>query len=292
MKKSLKIFFLTVLVVFLFSPGVLFSADPATERKSGDRIELTINDVKHAFRWCPPGTFMMGSPEDEAGRDANETQHQVTLTRGFYMQETEVTQGMWKSVMGTVRGTFQGTERPVRAATWNECQGYVTKLNASGVAPTGFQFSLPTEAQWEYACRAGTTTTYSFGATINREQANFGGSADDRITGTTDVGFYPANAWGLRDMHGNVSEFCLDLFGDYPSSAVTDPMGVSEGSCYVTRGGSSGLHDRCVRSAHRGGLTPLLRCPEVGCRLVLITSEKETGLLMRSNERDALVVGR
>ena len=244
-------------------------------------MELTINDVKYVFRWCPPGTFTMGSPESEAGRYDNETLHQVTLSRGFWMQETEVTNGMWKSVMGNVPPFDSGIERPCPGAelpadwvSWNESQEYVTKLNAMGIAPAGFKFSLPTEAQWEYACRAGTTTAYSFGTTLNREQANIR-DKDSSPPELTNVGSYPANAWGLRDMHGNVAEWCLGWYGDYPSGDVTDPMGAfsDESPVAVARGGGRYLPAEFSRSAFRFRSSLSYKCLHYGCRLALIASE-------------------
>jgi len=169
--------------------------------KAGERIELTINGVEYAFRWCPAGTFMMG---DEPGEVS------VTLSRGFWMLETEVTQAMWASVMGNNPSNFKGVKLPVEQVSWNDCQEFIKKLNELKAAPAGFKFSLPTEAQWEYACRAGTTTAYHFGNTLTQQQANFGGNQ------TKEVGSYPANAWGLKDMHGNVLEWCLDCYGNYP----------------------------------------------------------------------------
>ena len=283
-------------------------------------MTLTINDVEYAFRWCPPGTFMMGSPKDEKDRDyasvsrLPEDQHQVTLTRGFWMLETEVTQEMWTSMMGnnpdlalgasgilSILG-FKGTKFPMAWISWNDCQEYIKKLNDLGVAPAGFKFSLPTEAQWEYACRAGTTTAYHFGDTLRRDQANFGPyfrtpgefvramEAAKKEAGylgkPTEVGRYPANAWGLHDMHGNVQEYCLDYHGEYPSGAVTDPVGVpsekfkevsAEGTTFVgpfvvVRGGAFNYPDCGCRSAYRGHTQPGQPCAE-GLRLALIRVE-------------------
>ncbi|MCL2005267.1 MAG: formylglycine-generating enzyme family protein [Planctomycetaceae bacterium] len=246
---------------------------PEAERKAGDRMELKINDVEYAFRWCPQGTFMRG---DEPGE----------VSRGFWMLETEVTQTMWESVMGNNPSYFKGVNLPVEQVSWNDCQEFIAKLNAElksggrqspgGTASPdstgrltpaalgeGFKFSLPTETQWEYACRAGTTTAYHFGDTLTQQQANFDGEQ------TRDVGSFPANAWGLRDMHGNVREWCLDWWGDYPSE-VTDPTGPDWDSDRVIRGGSwYGLAVHC-RSAYRGGHAPAVRAYFVGLRLCLI----------------------
>ena len=236
--------------------------------RAGERITLTINGVDYAFRWCPPGTFMMGSPASEHGRHNGETQHQVTLTRGFWMLETEVTQAMWESVMGNNPSNFKGPKLPVEFVSWTDCQEFIQKLNGLRVAPAGYKFSLPTEAQWEYACRAGTTTAYHFGNTLTREQANFSGNQ------TRDVGSYPANAWGLRDMHGNVREWGQDFWGDYPSGAVTDPTGAVRGTNRVLRGGSWYNTAEACRSAIRSYGVPSLRDDNIGLRLSLVSESR------------------
>jgi len=240
---------------------------------AGERMTVSIKDVEYAFRWCPAGTFMMGSPSSEADRSNNETQHQVTLSRGFWMLETEVTQSMWESVMGNNPSNFKGAKLPVEMVSWDDCQEYIKKLNELKVAPAGYKFSLPTEAQWEYACRAGTTTAYHFGDTLTPQQANFG---QDWDTGKTkDVGSYPSNAWGLHDMHGNVWEWCLDWLGDYPSGAVTDPMGADRGPNRVIRGGSwDNLLARTCRSAYRSPHAPAGRNLKLGLRLSLVLESR------------------
>ena len=249
------------------------TAEPAPEpdRKAGERMTLSINGVEYAFRWCPPGTFTMGSPQNEANRRSDdETQHRVTLSHGFWMLETQVTQAMWESVMGNNPSFFKGDKLPVEQVSWNDCQEFIAKLNAhlagTPVAPAGFRFSLPTEAQWEYACRAGTTTAYHFGDTLTQQQANFNGNK------TKDVGSYPANAWGLYDMHGNVSEWCADWYGYYPRGAVTDPAGVPNGSFCVSRGGGWTGFARHCRSAVRFGGVPSEKNINLGLRLILSSS--------------------
>jgi formylglycine-generating enzyme required for sulfatase activity len=247
--------------------------DITDNRKAGDGLELTINDVKYTFRWCPPGTFQMGSPTSEPEGGNNETQHMVTLSKGFWMLETAVTQAMWESIMGNNPSVFNGAKLPVGQVSWNDSQEYIKKLNDT-VAPSdskgiseNFKFSLPTESQWEYACRAGTTTAYHFGNTLKKEHANFG---SEQIV---DVGSYPANAWGLRDMHGNVYEWCLDWYGDYPSGAVTDPTGAVEGSDRVHRGGSCGDGAEACRSAGRFNNDSSFRYDDLGFRLCLVSVE-------------------
>jgi formylglycine-generating enzyme required for sulfatase activity len=261
-------FFVSCLVCLLSLPllqGQAPAPPPKDDiHKAGERITLKINDVEYAFRWCPKGMFMMGSPMGEQRRSDNESLHRVTLSKGFWMQETEVTQLMWLSVMGTEPSQYKGDQRPVETVTWNDCQEYVKKLNDMKVALAGFKFSLPTEAQWEYACRADTTTAYSFGDTLTQQQANFGGGQ------TKDVGSYPGNAWGLKDMHGNVWEWCLDSYGDYPNGAVTDPVGASQGSARVYRGGSWSSRAEYCRSADRCYDDPGGRSRNLGLRLSLV----------------------
>jgi formylglycine-generating enzyme required for sulfatase activity len=258
--------------------------EPATvsPTKAGERMVIKIKDIEYAFRWCPSGKFLMGSPESEEKRHNDETQHQVTLTRGFWMLETQVTQLMWESVMGSNPSIFKGLNRPVEQVSWDDCQEYIQKLNThlggTSSPPAGYRFSLPTEAQWEYACRAGTTSPFHFGSTLNGDQANIDGNnpygTDTKgkyLKQTTDVGSYPANAWGLKDMHGNVWEWCADWYGDYPSGAVVDPVGASGGSRRVLRGGSWNSNAQYCRSAFRFDIPPSYRLASIGFRLSLVS---------------------
>ena len=245
------------------------------DRKAGDSMVLIIKDVEYVFRWCPPGTFMMGSPAKEPGRSSNETQHKVTLTQGFWMLETQVTQAMWESVMGNNPSHFKGEKLPVETISWNDSMEYIKKLNELGIAPAGFKFSLPTESQWEYACRAGTTAAYHFGNTLTQKQANANFGIRGSVGKTTEVGAYPANAWGLRDVHGNVWEWCADWYGQYSISTtsggtVTDPTGQQHGTYRVVRGGSSGSHVWNCRSALRSGDSPTSQFAYCGFRLSLV----------------------
>ena len=266
-------FFATaVLLSFMACSGISHSFAAEAERKAGDRMTLEIKGVEYAFRWCPPGTFMMGAPVGEeglVGRDGPRGQHQVTLTRGFWMLETLVTQEMWISVMGNNPSGFKGAKLPVEFVNWNMCQEYLRKLNELGVAPAGYKFSLPTEAQWEYACRAGTTTPFYFGNVLHRDQANF------EAHRTTEVRFYPPNSWGLYDMHGNVMEWCYDWYGPYPKGEVTDPTGPPTGETRVCRGGRWRHAARFCRSAARDHDEPGSRSSSSqGFRVVLVPDSR------------------
>ena len=235
--------------------------------------------------WVEPGTFMMGSPTTEAERYGNETQHKVTLTQGFYLGKYEVTQEQYKKVMGKNPSHFKGNKLPVENVSWNDAVAFceaLTKMELQNnygrddysenkITTGSWEFALPTEAQWEYACRAGTTTAYSWGESITSYDANYNW---DRAynTGadfkeTRDVGQYSANPWGFFDMHGNVREWTADWYGTYPSNLVIDPRGPTEGSHHFPRGGSwrhIGMH---LRSASPGRRNPGVYPYEVGFRV-------------------------
>ncbi len=245
---------------------------------AGTREVLTIKGLVYAFRYCPPGTFLMGSPEDETGRFRNETQHRVKLTNGFWMLETPVTQAMWKSIMGGNPSWFSSTDGvscdevsgfdtsnfPVDSVSWNDGQDFIRKLHSSGLMPAGFRFRLPTEAEWEYACRAGATGPYS-GSRLDSL-----GWYDSNSNGRThEVGTKSPNAWGLYDMHGNVWEWCADCYGDYGWGSQTDPTGPSSGSDRVLRGGGWNYGAKYCRSAFRVALDPTYRYNDGGFRLIL-----------------------
>jgi formylglycine-generating enzyme required for sulfatase activity len=209
--------------------------------------------------WVDPGTFMMGSPTTEVGRNTNETQHEVTLTQGFYLGKYEVTQAQYEAVMtGNTDGLSAkpsrwggvGLNYPVENVGYHAVQKFLTRLNEqeAGNIPAGWAYVLPTEAQWEYACRAGTTTAYSWGDTITTNNANYG-NWDFR-----DVGQYSANPWGFFDMHGNAWEWTADAWGNYATGAQTDPFNAGATGTYrvtVARGGSCYDAGQYLRSAQR-----------------------------------------
>jgi formylglycine-generating enzyme len=229
------------------------------------------NALGMKFAWCPPGTFLMGSPRNEKGHDDNERQHRVTLTKGFWLGVTPVTQAQWQAVTGynPIHCSWKGADRPVEAMSWDDCRELCKRL----AERDGRNYRLPTEAEWEYACRAGTTTPFHFGATISTDQANYGrealsGTTSDLREGTTPVGSFPANAWGLCDVHGNVWEWCQDWCGPSPQGEVNDPQGSKSGDARVLRGGSWFSQPQYCRSAFRCGREAANQ-GDVGCRVVL-----------------------
>lgn len=188
--------------------------------------------------YCPPGTFMMGSPASEEGRSEDETQHQVTLTRGFWIGKYEVTQEQWESVMGNNPSRSKGKQKPVENVTKLDCDNFCLKL--------GGGLRLPTEAEWEYSCRAGSTTAVSGTGDLKDMGWCDGGE-------THEVGQKHPNAWGIYDMHGNVCEWCADNYGEYPKVAVENPLGpISLGNLFwINRGGAYAFQARICRSAKR-----------------------------------------
>ena len=248
--------------------------------------------------WIPCGTFRMGSPASEPGRYVGEgPQMGVTLSQGFWMGKYEVTQGEFLAVMSNNPSYFNGVRdyidrgidlsRPVEMVSWNDavayCAALTTREQSAGRLPAGYVYRLPTEAEWEYACRAGTTTPFHYGNELRSGMANsycgseyLVGDPDHRIQvstclgGTASVGSYAPNAWGLYDMHGNVGEWCQDWAGPYPGGSLTDPQGPAAGYNRVVRGGSWRHSARDCRSAFRTQYDPTHPWwDEVGFRVVL-----------------------
>jgi formylglycine-generating enzyme required for sulfatase activity len=240
--------------IFLEAPFSAESAKTAQmelakrlQKEAEEKIDLG-KGVKLEMVLIPAGKFIMGSPVSEKGRKDNETQHEVTLTKPFYMGKYEVTQEQWEAVMGNNPSAVKGEKLPVTNVPSTHLQNFIAKLNTK--LNSGYR--LPTEAEWEYACRAGTSTAYSFGDVITPKDANCIAS---KIGVPVAVGNYQANAFGLFDMHGNVWEWCEDWYGDYPAGSVIDPKGPAEGPGRVLRGGSfSPQMKKDARSAnHVGG---------------------------------------
>jgi formylglycine-generating enzyme required for sulfatase activity len=253
------------------------TSSPTSLQVDGTPTNHSVASIGMQMIFCPPGTFAMGSPSSETGRGGDETQHQVTLTNGFYLGKYELTQAQYETVMnGNSEGLSakpsewpNNDDRPVEKVSWNDAQVFLTRLNSieqtAGRLPNGWQYVLPTEAEWEYACRAGTTTAYSWGNDINASHANWNHGADPNQT--TDVGQYAANPWGFYDMHGNVWEWTFDWKANYPGGAQTDPEGSASGSYRVTRGGSWLYSGTNLRSARRSGNTPGDRNSPLGFRV-------------------------
>jgi formylglycine-generating enzyme required for sulfatase activity len=236
--------------------------------------KLFTNSIGMNFVYIEPGTFNMGSPSNEPGRYGGETQYRVTLTRGYYVQATEVTQGQWKAVIGSnpSRSTNCGDDCPVEQVSWNDVQDFIKKLNQK---EGGDRYRLPTEAEWEYAARAGTDTPFSTGNCLSTNQANFRGEQPlsncpkgQYREKTISVGSFSPNAWGLYDMHGNVWEWCQDWKGAYPLGHVEDPKGPREGTYRVGRGGGWDCSPSECRSANRVSFGPLTRSSGLGFRLL------------------------
>ena len=226
------------------------------------------------FIYVKPGTFLMGSPVTEKYRCDDETQHEVTISKPFYLGKYPVTQAQWQTVMGYNPSCLlhKGERLPVENVSWEDAVSFCNKVNQK----TGQGFCLPTEAQWEYACRAGTTTPFYFGSELNGTQANCNGNypygttiKGPRLGKTSPVGSYPANGWGLHDMHGNVLELCLDWYGAYGNSRVTDPQGAQSGEKRVMRGGSWFNFALYCRSAYRNSYNPIFHDITVGFRVCL-----------------------
>jgi len=269
-------------LIWIACVGLLFAGcegevqSPSTDSKESEKPfvtegkPFTVPDLSMEMLWVKPGTFEMGSPLSEKDRYDAETPHAVTLTQGFYLGKHEVTQSQWEKVMGSNPSHFKGGDRPVEKVSWTDVTSFCNKLTASeraaGRLPAGMTYQLPTEAQWEYACRGGTKTTFSFGDELTSDQANIRGGPRE----TTNVGQYAANPWGFHDMHGNVWEWCADWYGAYPTGAARDPVGPSVGSYRVRRGGSWNYSAGPARSAYSPGFVPASRCDySLGFRLSL-----------------------
>jgi formylglycine-generating enzyme required for sulfatase activity len=241
------------------------------------RIKVHVGDVEFNLARIPAGTFLMGSTEKLPCKNSNnsEDQHRVTISKPFYMGVSPITQAQYQAVMNANPSHFKGDDLPVEQVSWDDAVNFCQTLSRK----TGRHFRLPTEAEWEYSCRAGTTTRFNTGKAIRgKDQANFDdGYLDDEdnlVTtisrkATTPVGRFPANAWGLYDMHGNVWEWCADWLGKYPTGPETDPKGPDGGTSRVMRGGSwQDIESEC-RSANRSGLYPNFHYEYLGFRVVL-----------------------
>ncbi len=225
------------------------------------------NSIGMEFVLIPAGSFMMGADKNfEDCRDSETPRHKVTISKPFHIGKYEVTQEQWVAVMGSNPSEFKGRTRPVDQVSWEDAQSFIRKLNRKEGTN---KYRLPTEAEWEYAARAGTTTAYSFGddkGGLGQYVWYSGNSGKE----SHPVGQLRANAWGLYDIHGNVREWVQDWYGEvyYSNSPSANPKGPSSGSARVLRGGCWGCSARFCRSAYRGYYSPGLRVTGFGFRLV------------------------
>ena len=243
-----------------YGPWVEFDIDTATET------------ISQRMRWISPGSFMMGSPHDEPERaDREGPQHQVILSEGYWLFDTAVPQALWQAAMGDNPSHFPGAEHPVENVSWRDCQTFIKKLNQ---LKPGLNLALPSEAQWEYACRAGEKAAFSFGNQLTTKHANYDGNypyykgeVGEYRQGTVEVKYFSPNNWGLYQMHGNVFEWCRDGLREYRDQAERDPLGPEkEGTRRVVRGGSW-FHYAChVRAPYRDADHPEDRGGGVGFR--------------------------
>ena len=259
--------------------GMQLAIEPTGADELGDYFDLVFQNIPQRFRYIPPQTFLMGSPADEEGRSSDETQHSVTLTQGYWLADTTVTQALWQAVMGENPSHFKGKQLPVEQVSWEDAQAFIQTLSQAFPALT---LRLPTEAEWECACRAGTTTAFAFGgkAELSWERVNYSGAWDaSNIKGSIKpVKTYPPNAWGLYEMHGNVWEWCEDWYAsDYGAEPQTDPRGADSGELRVLRGGSWFSGGRGCRSALRDWDVPASRRYGIGFRFALGHLSSGTG---------------
>jgi formylglycine-generating enzyme required for sulfatase activity len=235
--------------------------------------------------WCPPGKFMMGSPASEPERRPDEDQVLVTLTKGFWMAKYEATQGQWKRIAGKLPGKFtaelpEDDDLPVGNVNFAEAEAFCRKLTLLGHKsrdlPKEWEFRLPTEAQWEYACRAGTTTATAFGDKLSSKQANFkgkpynGGEEGPSLGRAAKVGSYAANAWGLHDMHGNTFEWCRDWYHPKLPGGVDPDLYSAKATSRVRRGGAWTDDGWPCRSAFRLRFEPERRYDHIGFRVAAV----------------------
>ncbi len=241
---------------------IITTGDSFIGMRAGEERDWEIAPgVKMTFCWCPPGEFLMGSPATEENRFSNEDQVHVTLTKGFWMAKTQVTQKQWVVIMDDNPSHFKGDNLPVESVSWDDAQEFLEKLNEKIGNTDGGKMVLPTEAQWEYACRAGELGPYS-GGTID-EVAWY---SDNSNYETHSVGVKKSNAWGLHDMHGNVDEWCADWY-DHELQGGVDPSGPASGPSRMYRGGSWGYNAFHCRAALRDFNGPSLQDDGIGFRM-------------------------
>ncbi len=255
------------------------SAPVPTGVSAGEVCELTSLKIK--FCWCPAGTFQMGSNANDPTHLLNESPFEATLTRGFWMQQTEITQRQYEALMGTNPSYFKGESLPAESVNWTEANEFCNRLsNLPTEKVAGNLYRLPTEAEWEYACRAGSTSSFCFGDDDTQLEKYAWFHKNSAQTTHPTASKLP-NAWGLHDMHGNVMEWCSDFFGDYPTGSVKDPTGLNSGLLRSIRGGGWFFVPLYSRSSHRDAYAPSVRYVGLGFRMVIqaaAVSEAPAGL--------------
>jgi len=263
--------FLVVLILFAVgglaywttSRSVSMSKSAGPESGRDWSLSLPGSGGDLSMKWIAPGSFQMGSNDGESDE---KPVHRVTLSEGYHLGATEVTQGQWEAVMGSNPSRFKGRDLPVEQVSWEDAMSFCRKLTererSAGRLTVGYEYTLPTEAQWEYACRAGSTGAYA------GDLDSMGWCRENSGSKTHAVGTKRANGWGLYDMHGNVWEWCSDWYRAYPSGYVVDPTGASSGTLRILRGGSWRNDASGCRSADRGRYVPGLRAFFLGFRLV------------------------
>ncbi len=234
-------------------------------RKAGDRKVLTVEGLEYAFRWCPPGEFLMGGNK----YDAEKPPHQVRLTNGFWLLETPVTQAMWWRVMGRNPSWFKGKWHPVERVNWYNSQEFCRNLRQK----LGQEVRLPSEAQWEYACRAGSMRNYA------GDLDSMAWYIKNSHSRTRPVGQKKPNDWGLYDMLGNIFEWCLDYYDEkyYAGTPTSNPVNRTVSACRVTRGGSWGSSGEICRPAQRFKFSPEDQRDFLGLRVLLVPDREDRG---------------
>ena len=262
-------------------PCMVHEEDAERKARNGVKCKTIIlpGGAEMEMIYCPPGEFMMGSPATERGRDDDETQHCVRLTKGFWLGKHPVTQQQWQSVMGTNPSKFKGNDLPVETVSWNDCQEFITRIGCGA--------RLPTEAEWEYACRAGTIGKFGGSGILKELGWYFGNSCRYESVWYEEYSFFgkklketrvkrrqpqpvgkkEPNVWGLYDMHGNIWEWCMDWYGDYTACNAVDPKGEVLGDHRVLRGGCWNYKADYCRSSCRNHDAPDRRSHYYGFRL-------------------------
>ena len=236
--------------------------------KAGDSLFLyTPNDWHITFQYIPSGRFIMGSPADEEGRNSDENQVEVSISRPFWLAKGPLDQISWQAVKGTNPSDIKGGQLPVVCVSWEDAQNYINELNTNMPLPDGWKFALPTEAQWEYACRAGDQGPYS-GGDLDRV-CWYDANSEECLHEA--IGYKFSNTWGLYNMHGNVWEWCADWYGDKLSGGI-DPLGPASGEWRVQRGGSAFSGEHSCRAATRDRSEPDGSSYEAGFRVAIVQS--------------------